>query len=123
MATDPLNLNGLALTLEQVATLAPLQKKAAAVKARRARTKFVMLPYEQTLTVAGQIGDATLAVLVELAHRRFKTHRNPVSLPTEGLEAVGISRWAKKRALDRLEKAGSVEVTWRRGRSPLVKIL
>ena len=82
-----------------------------------------MLPYEQTLTVAGQLGDAPLAVLVELAHLRFKTHQNPVPLPNTALRAAGITHWANIRTLHRLEKAGLVTVIWRGRRCPLVTIL
>jgi hypothetical protein len=64
-----------------------------------------------------------MAVLVELTYRRFRTHKNPVPLAGEALAAVGVSRWAKNRALKRLEAAGLVKVDWRRTRSPLVKIL
>ena len=84
---------------------------------------FVQLPYERTLAAAGQLGDAPLAVLVELAHRAFKTHQNTVPLANAALKAVGVSRDAKVRALRGLEAVGMVTVTWRgRGRSPLVTL-
>jgi hypothetical protein len=82
-----------------------------------------MLPYERTLAAAGKVENATLAVLIELTHRRFKRHQNTVLLANQALAAAGISRWSKDRALKRLEVVGLVKVKRRNGRSPLVKIL
>ena len=122
---DPFDLDQLALTNEQIGNLAPLQKKSSSTKPKqqKGKSKFVILPYEHTLKAAGRGGEATLAVLIELHYRRFKRHQNPVSLPNGVLQSVGISRWQKLRALDRLETMGLVKVISRCGRSPLVKIL
>jgi hypothetical protein len=127
MATDPFDQSRVVLTPEQITELTPLQKKPSTPskppRPRASRARFVILPYEQTLKAAGQLDDAPLAVLVELAHQRFKTHRNPVPLPNKALRAAGISRWAKIRALQKLEGLGLVAVTWRGTRCPLVTIL
>jgi DNA-binding transcriptional ArsR family regulator len=126
---DPFDLNKLALTQEEIAELAPLQKKAKARPARRVRSarlhgRFVQLPYERTLAAAGLVKSAPLAVLVELAYRMFKTRQNPVKLSNKTLRVVGISHDAKTRALRQLEAAGLVAVSWEgRGKSPLVMIL
>jgi hypothetical protein len=121
MATDPFDSSNLRLTPEQIAELTPLQKKPA--RARPVGVEFVKLPYEQTLAAAGQARNAQLAVLVELAHQRFKTHENPVSLASKALKAVGIERWAKSDALIGLEAMGLISVEWRCGKSPLVTLL
>jgi hypothetical protein len=85
---------------------------------------FVMLPYERTLAAAGRLGDAPMAVLVELAYLAFKTHRNQILLANATLQKVGVSRLAKLRALRRLESAGLIAVDRRgKGRSPLVTLL
>ena len=119
--SDPFDLSRMALSSEQVAELAPFQKKSVAKPQRRSRTKFVMLPYEQTLAAAGHLKNAPLAVLVELAHQMFKTKKDTVPLTNSVLRAVGISPGAKLRALRQLKALGMVEVTWRGERkSPLV---
>ena len=125
MSGDPLELGKFTFTPEQIAELTPLQKKSAKARAaRRTGAKFVMLPYERTLAAAGQLGNAPLAVLVELAYRAFKTRQNPVPLSNKALQAVGISHDAKTRALQQLEAAGLVRITKRgRGKSPLVTII
>jgi hypothetical protein len=122
MAPTELNLDEITLTPEQVAELAPLQK-VSQTKPRLARAKFVQLPYEETLQAAGELQNAQLAVLVELAHLRFKTHENPVPLANTALRAAGLSRLSKLRALRQLEKVGLVKVSQRGQKSPLVTIL
>ena len=85
---------------------------------------FVMLPYnEQVLTATGR-RDASGAVLMELAYQAFKTHTNKVVLANETLGGAKVSRYAKARALRRLEAAGLILVDWRgAGQSPLVTLL
>jgi hypothetical protein len=122
MATDLFDSDGFRLTPEEVAQLTPLQKKQAERRSRSS-IEFVKLPYERTLVAAGQAKNALLAVLVELDHQRFTTHRNPVALSNKTLEAVGIKRGAKYEALFGLESAGLVSVVWQNGKSPLVKLL
>lgn len=125
MATEPTNspnLAGLTLTPEQIAELTPLQKHSQQQERRRSRTKFVILPYEQTLEAAGQLQNAQLAVLVEIAHQVFKTHQNPAPLPNTGLLTAGLSRKTKLRVLRQLEEAGLVTVIWRGRKCPLVSI-
>ena len=87
MAIDPFE-ESLGLTSEQIAELTPLRKKR---RPRASPTEFVTLPYEQILAAAGQVGSAHLAVLVEIAHRRFRRHQNPIPLASKALEAVGIT--------------------------------
>ena len=94
MAAGELDLNEITLTPEQVAELAPLQR-VSQPKPRLARAKFVQLPYEETLQAAGELQNSQLAVLVELAHSRFKMHQNPVPLSNKALRAAGLSRVAK----------------------------
>jgi hypothetical protein len=123
MATDPFDSSKLGLSPEQIVELASLQKKPSKSRSRLSDVEFVMLPYEQTLAAAGQARNIQLAVLVELAHLRFKTHENPVALDNKALEAVGIKRWAKHDALVGLEGTGLISVKLRCGRSPLVTLL
>lgn len=125
MGDEIFDFDKVALSPKQIADFASLQKRSNSVKLRKrsGQAKFVMLPYERTLAAAAKLKNATLAVLVELAHRRFKTHKNPVLLSNEALAAVGVSRWSKNWALKRLEAVKLVKVIWRRTRSPLVKIL
>ena len=123
---DPFDLSKMALDADLIAELTPFQKTTAAKPKRRSRVKarFVMLPYEQTLAAAGPMKCAVLAVLIELAHQMFKTKKSEVMLSNAVLRSVGISHWAKLRALRQLEAAGMIKVTWfGERRSPRVTIL
>jgi hypothetical protein len=121
---DPFDLSKMALNAEMITKLMPFQKTAAAKPKRRRRVEFVMLPYDQTMAAAGAMKDATLAVMVELAHQVFKAHKREVVLSNYALRPVGISYKAKLRALRQLEAAGMVAVDWKGERkSPRVTVL
>jgi hypothetical protein len=128
MSSDSFDLNKFKLSPEQVAQLAPLQKKSAPKaraprSQRQAGTPFVQLPYRRALAVAGRLGVAPMAVLIEIGYLAFKAHGKPVPLANKTLATAGIDRWAKTRALRELEKAELVTVIWRgNGRSPLVSL-
>ncbi len=93
------------------------------LKRRSRRVEFVMLPYAQTMRVAGTVkSSAALAVMVELAYQVFKTHKPEVVLSNSMLRSVGISRKAKLHALRQLEAAGVVVVDWKVRKSPLVTV-
>ena len=122
MTIDPFSSDDLKLTPEQIAGLTPLQKKQKK-QPRISNVEFVKLPYEQFLAAAGRARNVQLAVLIELAHLRFKTHKNTVELGNKALAAVGIQRWAKLDALVGLEDAGLIRIEHRHKKSPLVTLL
>ena len=93
------------------------------LKRRSQRVEFVMLPYAQTMAAAGKTKCAVLAVMVELTYQVFKTHKPEVVLSNSMLRSVGISHWAKSRALHQLEAAGMVAVDWKERKSPRVTVL
>jgi hypothetical protein len=124
---DPFDLAKLKLTPEQIAKLAPFQKQPkskprAPRSARRvAGGRFVQLPYAPA--AAGRLRNPQLAVLIEIGYLAFKAHGKPAPLANRALQAAGVTRWAKLRALHQLEAAGFVTVVWRvGGKSPLVSL-
>src|SRR5947207_2119070 len=122
---DPFDLSKMVPDAEMIAELAPFQKTSAAKPKQRSRVKarFAMLPYDQTMAAAGMMKSAALAVMVELAYQVFKTNKTEVVLSNSALRSVGISYWAKSRALHQLEAAGMVAVDWKARKSPLVTVL
>ena len=126
MATDQFDSDKARLSPEQIAELTSLQKKSRPKPTKRPRIsdiEFVMFPYEQFLAAAGRARNIQLAVLIELAHLRFKTHKSTVELGNKALAAVGIQRWAKLDALTMLEDAGLIRIEHRHKKSPLVTLL
>jgi hypothetical protein len=122
MVIDPFDSDRARLSPEQIVELASLQKKQTK-QPQAIPTEFVMFPYERILRAGGRLGNAQLAILAELAHLRFKTHKNTVELGNKALAAVGIQRWAKYDALVGLEDAGLISVEWRYKISPLITLL
>jgi hypothetical protein len=79
MSNDPFDLDKFKLTPEQIAKLAPFQKRSKSKPRlprshRQKGTKFIQLPYERTLAAAGRLGDVRIAVLIEIAYLAFKAH-------------------------------------------------
>ena len=76
------------------------------------------------LAAAANEGGACLAVGIALWFLAGLTsRRNDLRLSSERLRELGVSRYAKTRALQRLESAGLIYVVRRRGRSPCVTLI
>lgn len=76
------------------------------------------------LAAAANEGGACLAVGIALWFLAGLTsRRNDLRLSSERLRDFGVSRYAKTRALQRLESAGLIYVVRRRGRSPCVTLI
>lgn len=124
--SDPFDLSKMALDAKLIAELMPFQKTSAAAKLKRRsqRVEFVMLPYAQTMAVAGKVKSfAALAVMVELAYQVFKTKKTEVVLSNFMLHSVGISHKAKLRALRQLENRWHGRGRLEKAKKPLVTIL
>jgi hypothetical protein len=92
-------------------------------KQRRQRTYFVKVPLEWAAQVSSVTGESAMFVAIWLLYRAWKTKSNIVVLSTGQLEAHGISRWSKQRALRKLETGGLVAVKRQHGRAPVVTLL
>jgi hypothetical protein len=85
----------------------------------RERT-FARIPHDRARRLYRLSGSAW-ALLIELDRLIFDGRgKNPVKLTHRCLEAAELSRFAAKRALRVLEKAGVISVEHKRGRAPLV---
>jgi hypothetical protein len=71
-----------------------------------------------------EITRAVLVILLALFEENYRDydHRNPVRLTSWRLREYGISPTQKKKALETLEKAGSIVVRRRRGENPMVTL-
>jgi hypothetical protein len=91
-------------TLEPVAV--PAHRKRAP-----ANETFARIPHQRGIELYGKIDGAAWIILLELDRLIFKAYgRNPVRLANLSLEAVGMSRNAKSKALRQLQSAGVITV-------------
>ena len=91
---------------------------------RKNLSRFLKGPIPLTaLQHAAQMPGKTLALYLAIRHRADLTSTSTVSLPASYLNAWGIDKDAKRRAIASLEQAGLIETTERRaGRSVKVTI-
>ena len=91
----------------------------------RCRSKFVKGPLPMGwIGGAVRCGDSqALPVLLTLKAKSDATRETWVKPSTAILQAFGIDRMARSRAIAALERAGLIEVQRRRGRPPLVSVV
>ena len=99
------------------------EQRAPGLERRRRTTEtFARFPHDRALALYRHIGGPAWAVLIELDRLILKGRsRNPVKLSSARMNAAGLNRHSRLRALRQLEAAGVVRVERRgRGRSPWV---
>jgi hypothetical protein len=90
---------------------------------RRARAleTFARIPHERGLQLYGRIDGAAWVVLLELDRLILKSRgRNPVPLTNKNLQAIGVPRNTKARALRQLQDAGVITFEQQGREAPLV---
>lgn len=84
---------------------------------------FVQVPCRVIAKAVETLSTAQdLAILLHILHRAWAEKSNRVKLTSAALGALGITRWAKHRALRRLEEAGFVSVERRQRQNPIVTL-
>jgi hypothetical protein len=99
--------HGKRIEVETLETVAP------PARPRRVRVKetFARIPHQRGMELYGRIGGAAWVILLELDRLIYKSFgRNPVRLANHNLEAVGMPRNTKWKALRQLEAAGVIAV-------------
>ena len=107
---------------DDLPTLRQEQRTPGPERRRRTTETFARLPHDRALALYRHIGGPAWAVLIELDRLILKGRgKNPVELSSARMNAAGLNRHARLRALRQLEKAGTVRVERHgRGRSPWV---
>lgn len=95
-------------------------RKAAHVTPKRAKC-FVMVPWRWHEKLVGATGQ-TYRLAQLLLYLHWKDRGAPIRLANKTLEADGISRQSKWRALRELEQRGLIVVECRSKKSPLVRV-
>jgi DNA-binding transcriptional ArsR family regulator len=93
--------------------------------ARRKRSRFVKGPLPLAwIGAAVRCGDPrALPVLLALKAKADAGRETWIKPPATMLQALGVERMARSRAVAALERAGLIEVQRRRGRPPLVRLV
>lgn len=86
------------------------------------KPEFFLLKLPYDLRRAKALG-APFMVMMELIHIHFRKKINPVPLGNKNLEAAGVNRYRKMRALITLRDAGYVTFTCDRKSLPMVTLL
>jgi hypothetical protein len=125
MSDDPFDVANCILTPEQVAELAPLQKKSEAGKSSRPGTRgrrkatkmsrrrpetWAKIPHRQGFELAKRAGNPMLAVLLALEVAIYAAHSNRIKLTNGLLRRYRITPQSKTRGLRQLVAAGVVSV-------------
>jgi hypothetical protein len=94
-----------------------------ATRRERSTVTFARIPHDAGCELARRkLSGQAWAVLIVLDRLIFMGRgRNPIKLTRRSLEAAGLSRFAAKRALQRLEAVGVISVEQRPGQAPLVR--
>jgi hypothetical protein len=124
MRDDPFDIENLRLTPEMAASMHASTARVKAQPKKRARhQQFVMVPWTWVERLKGARLAATHMVAYYMLYQHWKTGGKPVPLSTVALKPLGVSRWAKWRALKELERLGLVSVRTHRRRVPQVTVL
>jgi hypothetical protein len=99
-----------------------VSKPVRAPKSSRRRQQFVMVPWWWVERLGEARYTATFLVAHHLLYRHWKTGGQPVPVSNVALKPLGVSRWAKWRALQELERLGLVDIQTRRRRVPLITV-
>jgi hypothetical protein len=92
-------------------------------RTRTNETPFAKVPLKWAAAVAEATGDPVVALAVSLAYLAWKAQSPTFTLSNRRLQRLGVTRWSKYRALERLEKAGLIRVGRTGKRAPVVTLL
>ena len=107
---------------EDLTTLRLEQQTPGSQRRPRLTETFARIPHDRALTLYRHIGGSAWVLLIELDRLILKGRgSNPVKLSSARMNAAGLNRHSRLRALRQLEAAGVVRVERRgRGQSPWV---
>jgi hypothetical protein len=122
MMSNSFDAKALALKAEQLGPSRLAETGIAAAKRKRRKREFAQITREQVNRLRGA-ASATITVFHFLLLIDWRSPGKPILLANGGLEQIGISRWAKYRALSELEELGLIELRNRGRKSPEVVIV
>jgi DNA-binding MarR family transcriptional regulator len=112
----------LALKPEHLETGRLAKTGIAAAKKEKRKREFAQITREQIERLAQVRSAATLKVFLFLLLIDWKDRGKPILVANGQLEQLGVSRYAKRRALSELERLGLIKVCKRLRKSPKIVI-
>ena len=111
-ADVPFDLEMFRATPELVAELTAHQERPAQSRprVRRSTERYVQIT-ETGAKGFEMLGCPAALVWFEILYRVWRTGKTTIDLPNKMLAEMGVSRWVKYRAIDRLEQAGWIQVS------------
>jgi hypothetical protein len=95
------------------------ERQVLTTKQRREREHFVRVPLELARRICRATGENATFLVIWVLYRSWKTGSDTVKIS----DALGLSRWAKQRALRKLERTGVFDVKrGGPGRAPVVAL-
>ena len=92
-------------------------------KIRQRRQQFVQVPWTWLERLAQSQSANTYRVAVSLLYLHWKAKGGPIKLANGMLAIDGVSRFAKSRALAKLESLGLITVDRRQRKSPIITLI
>jgi hypothetical protein len=121
---DPFNLDNLRLTPEAASAMGrAAAAKGAQAPSKRQQQQFVMVPWPWIKRLKGARLPASHMVGYLILYQSWRMKGQPVPVSTVALRPLGVTRWAKWRALKELERLGLIRVQKSPGRAPLATVL
>ena len=104
---DPFDPDALRLTPEMLATMKAADTKPAPKAERQSTERYVQIT-ETGAKGFEALGCSAAAALVwfEILYRVWETGKTTIALPNKRLVEMGVTKWAKYRAVNRLEQTG-----------------
>jgi hypothetical protein len=120
---DNFDAKSLALKPEQLVEVGRLADTGiAATKRARRRREFAQISREQLERLSPTTSSATLKVFLFLLLIDWKSPGKPIVVANGGVKQLGVSRFAKKRALCELKKLGLIKLRERGNKSPVIVV-
>ena len=99
-------MDSLQITDEQIMEMTKKKVKSKHLKKEgRRRNRYVQITETGAKALDQAVGCSAILVWFEILYRVWKTGKMTVELGNKTLGGMGVSKWAKYRALNRLEKA------------------
>jgi CRP-like cAMP-binding protein len=98
-------------------------RNSATKRSERARSAYVQMRTEDAVAGFHSLRCPQALVWHHLQYRAWATGSATVTLANKALAEMGVSRFTKYRALQRLEEDGLIKVKRRERRSPIITIL